>query len=84
MHCPNTAPLFSFSFQPELVGFSHQVALAMAFLEQHQLLHRDLAARNVLVTKERNCKLGDFGLSRRVGMKDYYRRNVKSAPIPIR
>ena len=71
-----------------LATCGHQVALAMAFLEQHSLLHRDLAARNVLLTGQQQleCKLADFGLSRRVAPgSDYYRRTArKSAPIPVR
>lgn len=71
-----------------LATCGHQVALAMAFLEQHSLLHRDLAARNVLLTGQQQleCKLADFGLSRRVAPgSDYYRRTVgASAAIPVR
>lgn len=72
-----------------LATCGHQVALAMAFLEHHSLLHRDLAARNVLLTGQQQqleCKLADFGLSRRVAPgSDYYRRTVgASAPIPVR
>jgi serine/threonine protein kinase len=68
----------------QLTGYGLQVAQAMVFLEAHKLLHRDLAARNVLMTEDGTCKLADFGLSRNVGHKDYYRRGAKSAPIPIR
>lgn len=71
-----------------LATCGHQVALAMAFLEHHTLLHRDLAARNVLLTGQQQleCKLADFGLSRRVAPgSDYYRRTVgTSAAIPVR
>ena len=69
----------------ELIRFGLEVAKAMAFLETHLLLHRDLAARNVLLTApDRSCRLADFGLSRDMGVKDYYRRNAASAPIPVR
>ena len=72
----------------DLANFGHQVALAMSFLEYHNLLHRDLATRNVLLTDEQQleCKLADFGLSRAVAAgSDYYRRTAgKSAPIPVR
>ena len=69
----------------ELIRFGLEVAKAMAFLETHLLLHRDLAARNVLLTApDRSCRLADFGLSRDAGVKDYYRRNAASAPIPVR
>ena len=62
-------------------------------------MHRDLSARNVLVAVTPGisteltalgtpvnavCKVADFGLSRGVGSKDYYRMGDKSSPIPIR
>jgi len=53
----------------EMVGFGCDVADAMSFLQSNLLLHRDLAARNVLVTEDRRCKIGDFGLSKDVGVK---------------
>jgi len=81
------APRYTFE-ATDLTTCAHQVALAMAFLEHHSLLHRDLAARNVLLTGQQQleCKLADFGLSRRVAPgSDYYRRTVgTSAPIPVR
>lgn len=84
---PGTAGFPELLSAPKLSTFGYQVALAMAFLERHQLLHRDLAARNVLLTEHQICKLADFGLSRTLGgsSNDYYRRNVGvSAPIPVR
>ena len=70
----------------ELVGFGCDVADAMAFLQTNQLLHRDVAARNVLVTEDRRCKLGDFGLSKDVGVKGpppVLRRPLPSAALPV-
>ena len=79
------------SFLPSavtLATFGNEIALAMAFLEQHSLLHRDLAARNILLTtndhsEQKTCKLADFGLTR-VTDTEYYRRTSTSAPIAIR
>ena len=69
----------------ELTHWGFEIASAMAFLERNDMLHRDLATRNVMLTGDRSCKLGDFGLSKDTsGVKDYYRRVAVSAPIPVR
>ncbi len=39
-----------------------------------QCVHRDLAARNVLIAENFLLKIGDFGLSRDLSGKDYYRK----------
>ncbi|VDL91618.1 unnamed protein product [Schistocephalus solidus] len=36
----------------------------MAFLEEVQVVHRDLRAANVLVDKDENVKVADFGLTK--------------------
>ena len=48
-------------------------AHGMAYLHSKGIVHRDLAARNVLVSSERHAKICDYGLSRVLGGKDYYR-----------
>ena len=38
----------------------HQVASALAFLEEHKIVHREVAADSVLVTHTGECKLASF------------------------
>lgn len=47
-------------------------------------IHRDLAARNILVSKERVCKVADFGLSRELDTgSEYYNAN-QDGKVPIK
>lgn len=51
----------------------------MEFLCKKRFLHRDLAARNVLLGKNFECKISDFGLadeSKLTGQAFYGRVNV--------
>ncbi len=45
----------------------------MQYLEQQRFVHRDLAARNILLATKYQIKITDFGLSRTLCKKDYYR-----------
>uniref|UniRef100_F6RMF5 Tyrosine-protein kinase n=1 Tax=Ciona intestinalis TaxID=7719 RepID=F6RMF5_CIOIN len=66
-----------------LIDMATQVATGMAYLEVKNYIHRDLAARNILVGKNNNCKVADFGLARLTQDDEIYQAKVK-AKIPIR
>ena len=55
------------------LSMAGDIASGMAFLLSRGIVHRDLAARNVLVNSERRGKISDYGMSRILGSKGYYR-----------
>ncbi|XP_002731720.1 fibroblast growth factor receptor 4-like, partial [Saccoglossus kowalevskii] len=68
--------------QHNCVGFSHQISLAMEFIEEKGCVHRDLAARNVLLNDKLVCKLSGFGLATDVlDQREYERRTQGRLPV---
>ncbi|KJE91376.1 TKL protein kinase, variant 1 [Capsaspora owczarzaki ATCC 30864] len=67
----------------EYVHVATGIAAGMGYLEQARVLHRDLAARNVLVGSHLVAKIADFGLSRELNDKDYYKLQSKQK-LPVR
>eukprot|EP00052_Salpingoeca_macrocollata_P025034 m.226652 g.226652 ORF g.226652 m.226652 type:complete len:629 (+) comp22362_c1_seq6:89-1975(+) len=67
----------------QLAKMGVDIAEGMSYLESIKIVHRDLAARNVLVAQDYTCKIGDFGLTRDVYHREYYRMHG-AAPLPIR
>ena len=72
----------------QFLSISVQIARGLAYLAEQQYVHRDIAARNVLLGDYGKdnilpVKLSDFGLSRSVYARDYYRIKSKSL-LPVR
>lgn len=61
-----------------------QIAQGVAYLAEQKYVHRDIASRNCLVDHNLVVKIGDFGLSRDVGVMDYYRVGGTQAYLPVR
>ena len=66
---------------------SVQIANGMSYMEQKRYVHMDLAARNVMLSHGNVAKVGDFGLTKKLGPKgvpgsDFYRLN-KPLKLPI-
>lgn len=57
----------------DLILWASQIVAGMLYLESKKMVHRDLAARNILLESKKQIKITDFGLSRAVGEKHYYR-----------
>ncbi|KXT17195.1 hypothetical protein AC579_344 [Pseudocercospora musae] len=48
--------------------FTHQLLSGIKYCHSHRVLHRDLKPQNLLIDKEGNLKIGDFGLARAFGV----------------
>ena len=50
-----------------LQSMMHQLLNAVDFLHTNRMVHRDLKPQNILVTKDGQIKVADFGLARIYG-----------------
>ncbi len=50
----------------EVVRISKQVASALNVAHQNNIIHRDIKPHNIMMTREGNVKLGDFGIAKAI------------------
>jgi ephrin-B len=67
-----------------LLQFCKQVVDGLACLARKSFVHRDIAARNILLDKDLNCKISDFGMTRYAADDDYYVVASKGTKVPAR
>ena len=53
--------------EPEIWSFTLQISQALAHLHSKFIIHRDLKALNIFLTKNKQIKLGDLGVSKIIG-----------------
>jgi len=68
---------------PKLVSMAINIAAGLEYLAERHFVHCDLATRNCLINQQLLVKLADFGLSKNVYTKDYYRLGQNSV-LPVR
>lgn len=49
----------------ENLHYLQSIAMGLQYLHEHNVMHRDLKPTNIFVTKEKNLRIGDFGLAKR-------------------
>jgi cyclin-dependent kinase len=61
--------------------FMAQLVEGLRYCHSHRILHRDLKPQNLLINREGNLKLGDFGLARAFGVPlRTYTHEVRISP----
>ena len=53
-----------------------QILSALKYLHEKNIIHRDIKGANILISKDGNCKLADFGLA-----ANCLRKSTIGAPI---
>ena len=56
----------------------------MNYLATYQFIHRDLAARNCLLDTDLTVKVSDFGLTKHIIDKTYYRCRSQNRALPLK
>ena len=60
--------------------WAYQLGAALSLVHASSILHRDLKSANIFLTKDGHVKIGDFGLSRRLGSATYLTETVCGTP----
>lgn len=69
----------------DLIKFIYHVAKGMEYISSQCIVHRDLASRNILVSTQRICKIGDFGMARHMqSFGGVYERHSRNTKVPVR
>ena len=71
-------------YGPMLASLSLQILLGIHHCHRHNILHRDLKPQNLLIDRDRNLKLADFGLARAFGIPvRTYTHEATPSPPPL-
>ena len=65
---------------PESTRYLRQILSALGFAHQHKVIHRDIRPSNILIDKEDNIKVTDFGTSTLLLGKPFATTRIGSPP----
>lgn len=66
-----------------MINIIRGIAAGMSHIHKSNIMHKDLAARNILLDANNNAKISDFGLSKQVNDKEYYKL-INKTKLPIK
>lgn len=75
-HCGGTLP------EPRVRHVMLKLKAAFRAIREHRVVHRDLKLSNILVTKDFEIKLADFGFARSHAQDEYF-RSVVGTPLTM-
>lgn len=65
---------------PQIVEIAQQCAEALEYAHDHGVLHRDIKPANIMLTRDGQVKIGDFGVAKRVPSEDTSTRRIVGSP----
>jgi fused len=67
--------------EPRTQKITFDLVAALYYLHSKRILHRDLKPQNILLDKDLNAKLCDFGLARSMTMGTHVLTSIKGTPL---
>ena len=68
--------------EAEVLRYVHQIGEALQFVHQKNILHLDIKPSNILIDKDNNARLIDFGVSKRYDVGEQETKNSDGINTP--